>query len=78
VERVQDISSEDAELEGIDCVDAMTPYGEVEQLYHVENEFNSAEPTSTFHKLWDSIYAERGFGWDANPWVWVVEFERVT
>lgn len=25
---------------------------------------------------WDSINRKRGFGWDANPWVWVVSFER--
>ncbi len=30
-----------------------------------------------FHDLWDSINAKRGFGWDSNPWVWVVEFKRV-
>lgn len=30
-----------------------------------------------FAELWDSINAKRGYGWDANPWVWVVEFERV-
>lgn len=26
---------------------------------------------------WDAIYADRGFGWDLNPHVWVVEFKRV-
>jgi hypothetical protein len=30
----------------------------------------------SFHSLWDSIYAAKGQGWDANPWVWVVEFKR--
>ena len=29
-----------------------------------------------FRKLWNSINDKRGFGWDTNPWVWVVEFER--
>lgn len=27
-----------------------------------------------FRTLWDSIYAPRGLGWAANPWVWVTEF----
>lgn len=31
----------------------------------------------TFRELWDSINAQRGFGWDKNPWVWVVDFKRV-
>lgn len=30
-----------------------------------------------FSRLWDSLNADRGYGWDKNPWVWVVEFERV-
>ena len=28
-------------------------------------------------ELWDSINSKRGFGWDKNPWVWVVGFKRV-
>lgn len=27
--------------------------------------------------LWDELNAARGYGWDSNPWVWVVEFKRV-
>jgi len=30
-----------------------------------------------FRYLWDSLNAKRGFGWDTNPWVYVVEFARV-
>jgi hypothetical protein len=30
-----------------------------------------------FALLWKKINAKRGYGWDVNPWVWVVEFKRV-
>ena len=29
-----------------------------------------------FIELWDSINAKRGYGWDTNPWVWVLEFKQ--
>jgi hypothetical protein len=61
VERVQDISEVDAGAEGIECGG--------------EWEYDTAR--NAFRDLWDSINGARGYGWDANPWVWVVEFKRV-
>ena len=34
-------------------------------------------PVETFSKLWDSIYADKGYGWDKNPWVWVIKFDVI-
>lgn len=33
--------------------------------------------SDNFRALWNSINAARGYGWEVNPWVWVVEFKRV-
>jgi hypothetical protein len=33
---------------------------------------------SSFVLLWNSINKKRGFGWDVNPWVWVVEFKVIS
>lgn len=30
-----------------------------------------------FSALWDSINVKRGYSWESNPWVFVIEFERV-
>jgi hypothetical protein len=35
------------------------------------------DATRSFRSLWDSLNAKRGFGWEVNPFVWVVEFKRV-
>lgn len=34
-------------------------------------------PRDGFADLWDAINAERGYGWDTNPWVWVLTLKRV-
>jgi hypothetical protein len=39
-------------------------------------EGGAMKPQLDFMCLWDSINAKRGYGWDVNPWVWVIEFER--
>lgn len=33
-------------------------------------------PAAYFADDWNSLNAKRGFPWDSNPWVWVVEFQR--
>jgi hypothetical protein len=30
--------------------------------------------TANFAEAWDAIYAKKGYGWDANPWVWRLAF----
>ncbi|MEL5403214.1 hypothetical protein PTQ96_11025 [Serratia ureilytica] len=62
VERLNDISEEDAKAEGVaPSQHIITP---PEALYRVG-----------FLKLWQSIYGEES--WGANPWVWVIEFRRL-
>jgi len=36
---------------------------------------NDIGPVSVFAELWDDINKDRGYPWDSNPWVWVVEFK---
>lgn len=70
VERVCDISEEDALSEGAMHRHAVGHYGfehDPDNIYR-----------RNFAVLWDSINSKRGFGWNKNPWVWVVEFERIT
>ena len=65
VERVQDIIHKDMRAEGVNGIYC----GPGLQDYSYEK---------PFIKLWNSLNAKRGYGWDKNPWVWVIEFKRVT
>lgn len=41
----------------------------------VEHDYeNNLTTIENFAVLWDSINKKRGFGWDENPWVWVIEW----
>lgn len=76
VERVQEISEDDAEAEGIGAGFVMNggwpDYQNIDKHGHCALTQDSAR--MSFATLWDSI---NGKGlWDANPWVWVIEFER--
>jgi hypothetical protein len=72
VERLQDISEEDAKDEGV-----KDPYDYQPPEYYEQPHMRGLEINkSAFAGLWDSINKSRGYGWDTNPYVWVVEFER--
>ena len=80
VERLQEITEEQACMEGTDPWD--------EACY----ENNGWHPTLSdpdsggnpnmidgFHKLWDSTIKKNDldrYGWNTNPWVWVIEFKQ--
>ena len=67
VERVQDISWSDAIAEG--CKDPRRCAIRIDPA-------NPKSPVFQFRELWDSINAKRGYGWEENPWVFVVEFRE--
>ena len=72
VERLQDITEDQAKAEGVRLY---TDHAELGDWWHVEGiETYSADPRKSFELLWSSV----GGDWEANPWVWVVEFKRVT
>ena len=61
VERLQDVRY-------MDCIHEGIPYKQIER-----------DIISGFSKTWDSTIKKSDldrYGWDANPWVWVIEFER--
>ncbi|EPB6880845.1 hypothetical protein ACRRLQ_001695 [Klebsiella variicola] len=71
VERLNAISEEDARAEGIidgGCLNC----GEPEPCGCANPE---PDATDAFAYLWQSIYGQEN--WNANPWVWVISFERV-
>ena len=77
VERVQDISEDDAKAEG--CTDGGC--GNCgNSSYPNPCGCDAPEPmyADAFCYLWNSIYAgDEIKSWNANPWVWCVEFEVV-
>ncbi|EOF9229572.1 hypothetical protein ACV1EX_18330 [Klebsiella pneumoniae] len=71
VERLNAISEEDARAEGIidgGCLNC----GEPEPCGCANPE---PDATDAFAYLWKSIYGQES--WNADPWVWVIEFKRV-
>lgn len=78
IERLNDISEEDAKAEGIRELPGQE--GEPGAWWTGNVRAGAAMhrkyPTQAFKVLWDSIYAKTN-PWSSNPWVWVVEFKRV-
>lgn len=74
VERLNDISEADCWAEGIEEV--MHDFDDVKQCEMASRLgmcIDDGKPL--FVQLWEAINGDRS--WDANPWVWVVEFKRV-
>ena len=67
VERLQEITAEDALDEG------------AERYIHLDGSLDESGTLTSFIGIWNSTIRKSDldrYGWDANPWVWVIEFER--
>jgi len=60
----------------IDRVQNITPEDAIAEGMDPDN--NSIGLRYSFGQLWNQMYESRGLGWETNPYVWVIEFERVT
>lgn len=67
VERLQDMNGRDVLKEGVNS------------LVHPEAFYFDMNQLDMFERLWNSTIKKSDldiYGWDANPWVWVIEFEQ--
>ena len=76
VERLQEITDEQAKREGIQYDECPTGF-----TWKQETDMHNCytTPIGAMQALWNSIIKKSDidrYGWDASPWVWVIEFER--
>lgn len=84
VERLQEMKPVDVIKEGAypDCWDCLNTYGESgsQCFYGTEEQCSQCdEVMMEWEKLWNSTIKKTdldSYGWEANQWVWVIEFER--
>lgn len=61
VERLQEITEEDAIAEGVQFMPSMPA---------------ALTNRTSFGKGWDKLNAKRGYSWESNPWVWCLSFKK--
>jgi len=74
-EHLQEISEADAEREGVEKEFECNDFASF-----MNKTFDPRKNESYklgFKHLWDKINKGRGYGWDCNPLVWVIELNRI-
>ena len=78
VEKLQDISEEDAIDEGIERVGgdaSVSPWRNYRISEPSVKSLHCSAPSRSFMALWESINGQGS--WSVNPWVWVIEFDLI-
>lgn len=82
VERLQDITEEDAIREGIepdplgpDSIDGGVLYPGLRFYNYADVGYRYVKPLESFQSLWTKINGPES--WNANPWVWRIEFKVI-
>ena len=70
IERLQDISEDDAKAEGVTPFEGDCGYPD---SFGCECCYTA---TMMFENVWQRINGKK-YPWEANPWVWVIEFEKI-
>ena len=80
VERLQEITEEQACMEGTDPWDeACYENNGWHPAFSDPDSGGDPNMIDGFHKLWNSTIKKSDldrYGWDAKPWVWAIEYER--
>lgn len=90
VERLQDISEADSVAEGIppwppnerrtpkwQCPQHVRRFGDDDNVEDVAYEgFLTKDPREAYRGIWSAINGPGS--WEANPWVWAIEFRRIS
>lgn len=71
-ERLKDITDEGCYQEGISSTSF---YDEAEHIQIAGIGLNDSLERAAFSLLWNSTVKEDKYSWEANPWVWIIEFE---
>lgn len=74
VERLQDISDTDIVAEGI----GLDASAEAQDRYDIVLKGSGASGRATLRTAWRDLWESTGGDWDANEWLWVIEFKRIT
>jgi hypothetical protein len=74
VERLQDISEADAIAEGVRPDPTGRPDDDAAAFHRIGTVRGDSFPIARYGALWEQINGPGS--WDANPWVWVIEFRR--
>jgi hypothetical protein len=82
IERLQEITEEDAMAEGVERIDLfdlkqlpnslIVPGGAYGKGFIPKKSYKAG-----FYKIWEELNAKRAYPWESNPWVWVYEFMRM-